>query len=225
MKKRIVLLLLALLALSGCANSQAADTAKQPEYLTDDKEKEEVVYCSTVNDGECALCDKAGKTLLPLYDGQTNLGIICINTMDLSPIEINRYNDYGELIEEKAGYSSRTTNSFGEGGMITSVSANPDRAYAHVHVGFTEDDCVDKESIESLLCQNCITAIMDEAWDEPYGVGVINFETLEVRLFEENISGFTFGDYYLDIDRREKKDDSDWTELDMVIFYCPPRYE
>ena len=81
MKKRIVLLLLALLALSGCANSQTANTAKQPEHSMDDKEKEEIVYSSTVNDGECALCDKAGKTLLPLYDGQKNLGIICINTM------------------------------------------------------------------------------------------------------------------------------------------------
>jgi len=76
-----------------------------------------------------------------------------------------------------------------------------------------------------LLCQTCLDAIMEEAWDEPYGVGVINFETLEVRLFEENISGFSFGDYYLDIDRRENNSESEWTELDMFIVYCPMRYE
>ena len=66
---------------------------------------------------------------------------------------------------------------------------------------------------------------MEESWEEPYPVGVINFETLEVRLFEENITGFTFGDYYIDIDRRENKDDSERIELDLLIFYCPPRYE
>ena len=29
-----------------------------------------------------------------------NLGIICINTFDISPIEINRYDDFGNLIEK-----------------------------------------------------------------------------------------------------------------------------
>ena len=109
--------------------------------------------------------------------------------------------------------------------MVTSISSNSDRGYAHVHVGFTNDDSVNKEKVESLLCQECLDAIMEEAWDEPYGVGVINFETLEIRLFEENISGFSFGDYYLDIDRRENNGESEWTELDMFIVYCPVRYE
>lgn len=66
---------------------------------------------------------------------------------------------------------------------------------------------------------------MDEAWDTPYCVGVINLETLEVRLFEENITAFSFGDYYIDIDRRENKNEPDSIELDLLIFYCPPRYE
>ena len=207
MKKRIVLLLCALLALSGCSNTKASNTNSQPVHAAE--KKEETVYTSQIKKEECALCNKGGKTLLPIYAGQNNLGIICINTFDMSPVTINRYDDYGNLLEESAGYSSTTTNSFGEGEITTSVSANPDRGYAHAHVGFTKDDCVDQESVENLLCQDCLTAIMEEAWDEPYGVGVINFETLEVRLFEESIAAFTFGDYYIDIDRRENKDDSE----------------
>lgn len=223
MKKLITLLLCALLLLSGCSNTETSDAKEQSHYTPE--EKEEIVYTSKITKDECALCSKAGETLLPLYAGQTNLGIICINSFDLSPIEFNRYDDFGNLIEEKAGYSRRTTNSFGEGNMITSIDSNSDRGYAHVHVGFTDDDSVNKEKVESLLCQTCLDAIMEEAWDEPYGVGVINFETLEVRLFEENISGFSFGDYYLDIDRRENNGESEWTELDMFIVYCPMRYE
>ena len=223
MKKLILLLLCMVLVLSGCSNAGQSTQDNSNSYTAD--EKEEVVYTSQIEKEECALCNKGGETLLPLYAGKTNLGIICINTFDLSPIEINRYDDFGNLIEEKAGYSTRTTNSFGEGNMITSVSSNPDRGYAHVHVGFTNDDTVNKEKVESLLCQTCLDRIMEEAWDEPYGVGVINFETLEVRLFEENISGFSFGDYYLDIDRRENNGESEWTELDMFIVYCPMRYE
>ena len=223
MKKLFFLLLCTVLVLSGCVNAEQSPQDSKPSYTAD--EKEEVVYTSQIEKEECALCNKAGETLLPLYAGQTNLGIICINSFDLSPIEFNRYDDYGNLIEEKAGYSRRTSNGFGEGNMVTSISSNSDRGYAHVHVGFTNDDSVNKEKVESLLCQECLDAIMEEAWDEPYGVGVINFETLEIRLFEENISGFSFGDYYLDIDRRENNSESEWTELDMFIVYCPMRYE
>ena len=65
---------------------------------------------------------------------------------------------------------------------------------------------------------------MDEYWNEPYGVGVIDFDTHEVRLLEEKITGFTFGDYFIDIDRKEKEKSSDPMELDLLIIYCPPRY-
>jgi len=223
MKKRIVLLLCALLVLSGCTNTKAAQTNHQSNYI--EEEKEEILYTSKIEKEECALCSQAGKTLLPAYAGQTNIGIICINTFDMSPVTINRYNDYGKLIEKKAGNFSMTHNSFGEGNMTTSVTANPDRGYADAHVGFTKDDSVDKDKVESLLCQECLNVIMEDTWEEPYGVGVINFETLEVRLFEKNITAFTFGDYYIDVDRRENKDDPEWTELDLLIFYCPLRYE
>lgn len=223
MKKIVFFLLCAVLTLSGCANTELSNSDTKTSFIDD--EKEEVVYTSKIEKEECALCNKQGETLLPAYAGQANVGIICINTFDLSPVTINRYDDHGNLIEEPAGHMSMAHNGFGESEMATSVSALPDRGYADVHVGFTKDKSVDKSNIESLLCQECLTAIMDEAWEEPYGVGVINFETLEVRLFEEKITAFTFGDYYIDIDRCENKDGSEWTELDLLIFYCPPRYE
>ena len=223
MKRKLILLFCLLLALTGCSKAEHTDSNTQSNYEAEQKEK--VVYTSKIEKENCWLCSRQGKTLLPIYAGQSNLGIISINTFDMSPITINRYDDYGNSIEEKAGFMSTTHNSFGEGAITTSVSAHPDRGYADVHIGFTKDAVIDKKSVESILCHGCLTAITEDTWNEPYGVGVINFETLEVRLFEQNITGFTFGDYYVDIDRREKKDNSEWTELDLLIFYCPPRYE
>jgi len=223
MKRKLIFLFCLLLALTGCSKSELPDSGTQVKY--DAEEKEEVIYTSKIEKENCWLCSKQGKTLLPAYAGQNNVGIICINNFDMSPVAINRYDDYGNLIEEAAGHMSITHNSFGEDGISTSVNANPDRGYADVHVYLKSNDSVDKNSIESMLCQDCLTTIMNEAWDEPYGIGVINFETLEFRLFEENITAFTFGDYYIDIDRRENKDNPEEIELDLLIFYCPPRYE
>lgn len=223
MKKLITLLLCLLFVLSGCAKPETSDTNTQTNYIP--KEKEEIIYTSKIKKENCYLCSKAGNTLLPAYAGQNNVGIICINTFDMSPVTINRYDDHGNLVEEPAGYMSTTHNSFGEDGISTSVMANPDRGHADVHVYLRSHDSVNKKSVESMLCQDCLAAIMDETWDSPYGIGVINFETFEVRLFEESITAFTFGDYYIDIDRRENKDNPKEIELDLLIFYCPPRYE
>ena len=223
MKKLTTLLLCILLVLSGCAKPGTSHTNTQTNYTPE--EKEEIIYTSKITKDDCYLCSKAGKTLLPAYADQNNVGIICINTFDMSPVTINRYDDHGNLIEEPAGYMSTTHNSFGEDGISTSVMANPDRGHADVHVYLKSHNSVNKKSVESMLCQDCLTAIMDEVWDSPYGIGVINFETLEVRLFEENITAFTFGDYYIDIDRRTNKDNPEDVELDLLIFYCPPRYE
>ena len=40
------------------------------------KEKEEVIYTSKIKKENCYLCSKAGKTLLPAYAGQNNVGIM-----------------------------------------------------------------------------------------------------------------------------------------------------
>ena len=182
-------------------------------------------YLSKTKTEYCALCNQAGNTLLPLYAGQNNLGIICINTFDISPISINRYDDYRNLIEEPAKSTSMNHNSFGEGRMVTSISPNTDRGYANVQISFTDDRHINPKSVESLLCQNCLNTILSQVWDTPYGIGIINFETFEVKLFEENVSGFSFGDYYIHIDQRENNDDSESTELNLLVFYCPERYK
>ena len=220
MKKLILFLFCVVLVLSGCSNTQIQNSVNNVE-----DETEEIVYTSKIKKSECALCSKGGKTLLPAYAGQNNVGIICINTFDISPVSINRYDDFGNLIEEAAGHMTMNHNSFGEGRMSTSTSTFPDRGYADVDVNFSDDKTVNKKAIEKLLCQDCLTTIMEDVWKEPYGVGIINFETLEARLFEESITAFTFGDYYIDIDLRENKEDPERIELDLLIFYCPPRYE
>ena len=93
MKKLLTLLLCAMLVLSGCANNETPDTKGRSHYSPD--EKEEIIYTSKITKEDCFLCSKAGKTLLPAYAGQNNVGIICINTFDMSPVTINRYDDHG----------------------------------------------------------------------------------------------------------------------------------
>lgn len=223
MKKCIITLLCTMLILAGCANANA--TTAESHTTQPKEEKEKITYSSKIEKNECGLCSNHKKSLLTIYGNQTNVGIIDINTFEISPVTINRYSDQGKLIDELATYSSTTTNGFGEDGMFTMVSANSDRGYATATVSFPEDMEIDKATFESSLCQDCIDKIMDNVWDEPYRIGMINFDTFEVRLFEENITAFSFDDFYIDIDQRESKDDTERTQVNLLIFYCPLRYE
>lgn len=222
MNKTIFLLLCTAFLLTGCTKSEPIKSNIPP---TATEKTTKLEYTSKNKTEDCALCSQVGNTLLPIYVGQNNLGIICINTFDLSPISINRYDDYGNLIEESAKSTSMNHNSFGEGRMVTSISPNTDRGYANIQVSFTDDRRINSKNVESLLCQNCLNTILSQTWDTPYGIGIINFETLEVKLFEESVSGFSFGDYYIHADHRENNDDSESTELNLLVFYCPERYK
>ncbi len=58
----------------------------------------------------------------------------------------------------------------------------------------------------------------------PMGIGVIDFRTNEVRLFEKRVLGFLFGDYYISCNNWNSTDNGR-LEMDLFIFYCPERYQ
>lgn len=177
--KKLFIVLLSMLLLFGCTSTPEpnADAGSAAWH-----EKKTVTYESRIAKDECALCNQQGNSILSAYSGQKNLGIICINTCNISPVEIKRYDDHGNLIEEPSETFSIIRNSCRDEGMATQVMANPERGFANVNVSLTKDGAIDKEAVERLLCSDCLSAIMDEYWNEPYGVGVIDFDTHEVRL-------------------------------------------
>lgn len=228
MKKTILILMCFTLYITGCTTSKQNDTILENEnYLVEESEETEIEFTSKIQSDECMLCgDSEQPSLLPLYKGQINVGIVDLNTFDVCNLKMNRYDDYGNLIEEKAGSSSMMINSYGEDGMSVSYHANTDRGYTSADVSFPGDNELDVRNIEKLLCDDCFDKIYEEAWsNNPYSIGVIDFSNMEVRLFEENITGFTFGDYYLDLDYRKLDDEDNRIEIDMLAFYCPKRYE
>ena len=124
----------------GCHDS-GGDQDMQLEAIS---ETEEGLYISNTAPEKCYLCGTPEQSLLPFYEGQTNLGIISLNTFEFVPIEINRYNDYGNLIEEPAGFSSTSMQNTGENGFTAYVTPNHDRGYANATIYFEKLRCLIK---------------------------------------------------------------------------------
>ena len=134
MERRISALLLALCLLAGCGA----------------EEQETSVLC--VSTADCVLCKGAGMWAW----GQNNVGLISLNTFDMVPIEINRYDSGGGLIEENTGTFQIRHIQGGEEGFSALVIEEPDFGYATLTVTLGEDGAMDRGKAAAFLCENCL---------------------------------------------------------------------
>ena len=208
------LLLLVILILVGCGADQNKTTSAEAPYASDTSAE------------DCYLCGGGIEDLLPeFYWGQVNLALISLNTFDIKPIEINRYDrSTGRLIEEYAGTVSFAGGGSIDGGFAANLMRDYDRGYATGTVDFLNDETLDVGKAASFLCTDCLNEILPWEINQCFGIGVIHLDTKEIRLFEKNFGGFGLGDFHLDCDLMEQKK-GDSPRMNLLIFYCPIRYE
>lgn len=187
------------LLLVGCSNQAAA-----PGY-------EHTSYVSELAQEACFLCSGQGP-----YWGEDNIGIINLNSFEFVRLEINRY-DGKQLIEEPAGYMQ-------SGGLTDEDSyvhsmTDSDRGYAHVQITGTQKP-IEPAAIQSQLCQGCLDAVNDACiWGAPSEYGVVSFADHVIRPLVKEIPWFTFGNYGIECDYKDNG------EINLLVVYCPPRFE
>ena len=197
MKRLFLILLVSLIAfLPGCGLEHEAGNGTIPA---------ETVYPSDTSSEDCYLCGGGIENLIPSYWGQNNVALISLNTFEIKPIEINRYDRLsGRMIEEYAGVISFGGGGSTDGGFSANLMLDYDRGYA--------------------TGSNCLNEILPQEISRCFGVGAIHLDTKEICLFEENLGGFGLGDFYFDCNLKEHKH-GDSRQMDLLIFYCPIRYK
>ena len=137
--------------------------------------------------------------MIPSYWGQDNIALISLNTFEIKPLEINRYDRTdGRLIEEYAGVVSFAVGGNG-GGFSANMMQDSDKGYATGSVDFHSDEVLDISKATNYLCEDCLNEILPSQVDRCFGVGAVNLATGEVRIFEESLGGFTLGTFTLTV--------------------------
>ena len=210
MRKLVGLILVFLLLLTACSNGEQPSISK--------KEYEHIPYVSDLSQEECFVCGENPNHPISSYWGEDNVGILNLNTFEVLYIEINRYDDNGQLIEETAGYMQMHSMSNGE--SYVHSSDNPDRGLSHIQIQGDRKP-VDAKAIQSFLCQTCLDKINDMYFGDypPEEYAVVNFSDKSIRPLIKNTTWFTFGNFDVDCDFEENGN------IDLLIHYCPPRYK
>ena len=177
-----------------------------------------VDYVTELTQEDCFLCGNGSGHINSHYWGEDNVGIINLNTFELMRLEINRYDDHGQLIEKVAGYM-QTGHLSGED-TYAHAYTHPDNGYSHVQITGVQYS-IDRESIQGHLCQSCLNTIND-LWfseDAPAEYAAVSFAERTIRPLMKCYPWFSAGNYGIDC---EFKDNG---AIDLLIHYCPNRYE
>lgn len=210
--KRFLLILTVLLtlALPGCGQEQNAASGEGAPYHSDTAKE------------DCYLCGGGIEDTAPFVWGQDNIALISLNTFEIIPLEINRYDRLsGQLIEEYAGVISFGGGRSQNGGFSASMMLDYDRGYADGTVEFHNDKILDVGKAAGFLCEDCLNEILPYRTDQCFGVGAVNLATKQIHIFEGPLGGFTLGDFYIDYNLL---DPDVGNQMNIIIFYCPVRY-
>ena len=211
--KRAAVLVTAL-ALIFCASCGKPHTEQRRDY----KAEAEAASVHCVSKADCYLCGD-GNIRYKEYYSQNNVGVISLNTFELMPVEINRYDKSGQLIEENTGVMLSRSFKNGDDGFSAHLMLDADRGIANVDITPYGDSGLSLDTTEGFLCEDCLTEFAGELYGNAYGIGIINFSERKMTAFLENLVGFSAGDYYIHCDF-----DPQYGKIKTLIALAPLRY-
>lgn len=217
MKKIVISALAGALCMFLAILIMATHTAKQAP-AQEPTEYSHIDFVSELEQRECYLCGDGSDPITSLYWGEDNVGIINLNTFEMMRLEINRYDDHGQLVEEAAGYM-QSSHLSGED-TYAHAFTHPDNGYSNVQITGVQYS-INRDIIQGKLCQSCLDMINNIYFsgDAPSEYAIVSFADRTIRPLVKCYPWFPAGDYGIDC---EFKDDGD---IDLLIHYCPNRYK
>lgn len=231
----LTLLILSLSTLAGCAAEKGPGSAwdRGTEHSSDTSAAEKdpgstwdrvTEYSSDTSVEDCYICGGGIDNLVPSSWGQKNVAFLSLNTFEIIPLEINRYDKMdGHLIEEPAEITSFIGDSSTDGGFSAKLMLNYGRGIANGVVEFNEDEILDTGKAASFLCADCLNGIIKQTYGPYFGVAMINLETKAIRVLEKRLASFDLGDYYIFCELQEQEDDNP-LQMKLLIINSPIRY-
>ena len=194
----------------------AANVSTAKERVPEDYEH--IDYISTITQEECYVCSDTKDFSGFLYWGEDNVGIVNLNSFELLRLEINRYDDHGNLLEEPAGFMSSSGMSNEETESHAHAYCFPDNAYADVQLSGVQY-AIDRDSVQNHLCQTCLDSINDLWFTDmpPAEYAIVSFENRTIQPLLNAHPWFSAGSYGIDCEF-----DGDG-KIDLLIHYIAPR--
>lgn len=217
---RITIIIGSLTFLAGLAIGLCVPAMRASNLQMDSRESEQcqvaqdVVKSTLDNKEECCLCGSNSRSLMGMYRGKDDLGIISLNNWYVLDMGVGK--DADGIVD---GQNSSRITATEEDGCIYHVDQNHARRISEVRIEYGEENYFDVDKVRGYLCQTCLDKLLDVIdvngdSEGPVGLCMIDFQTQELYSLQEQYVTYYIRDYYVRLDQTE-----DGVEIEVV--YAP----
>ena len=154
----------------------------------------------------CWMCGNDARSLMGLYRGKDDLGVIYVNYWYVMPMEIRNLDEKGEPMPAQGMSTGMTTTSQGECSFET--EKNPNRGISQVVVNGGEKSVFDIRKVQKHLCQQCLNKLLKvmemygnpKENPKPQDLCLVDFQTMELYSLQNDRSSYFIRDYYVQIE-------------------------
>ena len=164
---------------------------------------------------ECYLCGNHNRSLMSMFRGRDDLGVICVNDWYVMDMQIRNLDGMG------GGGSGWTVGA--EGACSFHTDRNPERGISEVTVEYGTNSIFDVKKVQDHLCQTCLDKLLEVM--DCYGyegeesgardICLVDFHTRELYSLQEHYISHYIRDYYVQVDGR------DGEKLEVTGIYTP----
>lgn len=166
---------------------------------------------------DCYLCNNQTNSTAFNYWGEDNVGILNLNTLDLLPIEINRYKDGEKISDAPAGYMQQDEIRSGDSYANTNVF--PDEGFARVQIIGVEYS-INRAHLQANFCQVCLDSINEVRFSQtaPAEYAILDFSQKTIHPLSPSFPWFSVGSYGINCEFKED------TRIDLLIHLLRTSY-
>ena len=208
---RITMIIGSLMFLVGLAIGLCLPVMRASTLQIDSRESkqcqviQEAVKSTLDNKEECCLCGSNSRSLMGMYRGKDDLGIISLNNWYVLDMGVGK--DADGIVD---GQNSSRITATGEDGCIFHVDQNHARRISEVRIEFGEGNYFDVDKVRGYICQTCLDKLLDVIDVDvdsgcPTGLCMIDFQTQELYSLQNQYVTYYIRDYYVKIESGEDK--------------------
>lgn len=223
MKKLVIPLLLAsMCVLSGCTEKATQSDFKDRVLSESIEEKDYSIQVDSELKGDCYICGDNENSLMPYFRKSGMIGLVCLNTMDISNLDTRAYSDDGTEVLEN-GTMGIMTSGHGDGECMFHISGMPGRGIFEASVTYDDGSGLDFDKAKQFLCQKCLDKVCEMykeemEWSDGNGrlpeVFIVDFATNELYAIGNHRVGFWIRDFWIRVDHKEN-------EEEIMAIYAP----
>lgn len=208
--------------LSGCTEKETQSDFKDRVLSESVEEKDYSIQVDSALKGDCYICGDNENSLMPYFRKSGMIGLVCLNTMDISNLDTRAYsNDGTEVLEN--GTMGIMTSGHGDGECVFHISGMPGRGIFEASVTYDDGSGLDFDKAKQFLCQKCLDKVCEMykeemEWSDGNGrlpeVFIVDFATNELYAIGNHRVGFWIRDFWIRVDHKEN-------EEEIMAIYAP----